>query len=466
MWLACFAWPVFIFSQPPVETPIFITIDKINIDGNKRTKEAIVLRELDFGIGDTIHLTNLVQRIQENEYNILNTGLFTKAKISYHNWEGETNRVGLTIKVKEDLYIFPFPIVELADRNFNVWWSRYNRSLRRLNLGVRFYHTNLTGRRDLLKAVLQFGFTKKYELIYTLPAFNKAQTFGASFNILHTREKEIGYTTLDNRLVFTRNDENVLLQRFRIGGGIFFRKKLDVIHQLNASYRRHLLHEDVASDLNPDFFLNKKTTLEYLSLQYQFSVDKRDIRPYPMQGYFFSGSITKNGVGLTDDMRSTESTLEFQHYFTFRKKWSVAFTAKGEREWQRHKQPYYTSQALGYFEDFIRGYEFYVIDGLDYGYVKKALRFNFLEKEMNWGRYMKIENLKIMPVKLFLVLHNELGYVNNPYFKTNNPLSNQLLWGTGIGLDMVLYYNKVFNFEFSRNRLGEYGFFLHWTFSF
>ncbi|MEO1261775.1 MAG: BamA/TamA family outer membrane protein [Bacteroidota bacterium] len=464
--LACFIWPVFIFSQPPVKAPAFITINEIIIEGNKRTKETIVLRELDFDIGDTIHLSGLVERIRENEYNILNTGLFTTAQISYNNWEGETNRVELLIKVKEDWYIFPFPILELADRNFNVWWTRYNRSLRRLNVGVRFYHTNLTGRRDLLKAVVQFGFTQKYELDYTFPALNKAQTIGANFNVLHTREKEIGYTTFENRLIFTRNDEDILLQRFRIGGGIFFRKKIDVIHALNLTYRRHQLHEEIALDLNPNFFLDERTRQEYLSLNYEFSVDKRDIRPYPMNGYFFSGSIAKNGIGLTGDMRSTVSTLMFQQYFNIPKKWSVALAAKGKREWQRETQPYYTSQALGYFEDFIRGYEFYVIDGLDFGYVKKALRFNFLEKEINWGRYMKIESLRNMPVKLFLVWHNELGYVNNPFYKTNNPLSNELLWGTGIGLDMILYYNKVFNFEFSRNRLGEYGFFLHWTFSF
>ena len=93
-------------------------------------------------------------------------------------------------------------------------------------------------------------------------------------------------------------------------------------------------------------------------------------------------------------------------------------------------------------------------------------RFNFFNKEYDWGRFMKLDSFKKMPVKLFLVLHNELGYVNNPFYKTNNPLSNEILWGVGLGLDVVVYYNKVFNLEYSRNHLGEHGFFLHWTFSF
>ena len=462
---ACLLFPLFIFSQAPGPPPDHVTIAHIYINGNKRTKTKVILRELDFSIGDTIHLSNLSRRLRENEYNVMNTGLFTSVRIHFKEWEGATNRVGLNMEVKEDLYVFPFPILELADRNFNIWWTTYNRSLNRLNLGVRFYHTNFTGRRDLLKTVVQFGFTKKFEIIYTLPAFNKAETWGAGFNVLYTREKEIGFDTRNNRLLFHRNATDVLFQRFRIGASIFYRKKLDIIHRLNLTCRRHRIHESIAVELNPDFF-NARQRQEYLSVGYLFSIDKRDIRPYPMTGYFLEANITKKGLGLSRDMRSLEVALHLQQYFSFNKKWSVGLAAKFKTEMLRKKQPYYNSRALGYFDDFIRGYEFYVIDGLDFIYLKKRLRFKFFEKTFDWGNYMRYDAFKKMPVKLFLIWHNELGYVNNPFYKKNNPLSNELLWGTGIGLDVVFYYNKVFNLEWSRNHLGEYGFFLHWTFNF
>lgn len=463
--LACFIPPLFIFAQKDSNPPDFITIEQIYLEGNKRTKSDIILRELDFTIGDTIHLSNLTQRLQENEYNILNTGLVTKVSFSYKDWEGASNKVGLLISLKEDWYVFPFPILELADRNFNVWWSTYDHALDRLNWGIRFYHNNVSGRRDIMKAVLQFGFTKKYELIYSLPAFNASKTWGTQFNILHTREKEIAYTTQENRLVFHRNENNVLLQRFRLGAGISYRKKLDLLHRLDVTYRRHQIDESILSDFNPDFFLGQ-TTLTYFSLAYNMTWDKRDIRPYPMKGHYVSGSLTKDGLGLGDDVRSTTATVEAQQYFTLGSKWSFFLGAKGRRAFQRNQQPYYTSRALGYFEDFIRGYEFYVIDGLDYAYFKQGIRLNLLDKEINWGRYIRLDAYKKMPLKLFLVWRNETGYVNNPFYRTNNPLSNEWLWGSSIGMDVVLYYNKVFNFEYSRNHLGEHGFFLHWTFNF
>ncbi len=443
----------------------FITVRNIYIAGNKRTKNDIILRELDFAEGDTIALSTLTDRLLKNELNVMNTGLFTSARINFKEWKGETNEVGLLIEVMEGWYVFPFPIVELADRNFNVWWETYNRSLRRLNLGIRFYHTNFTGRRDQLKTVIQFGFTKKYELIYTLPYFNRNKTLGLNFNFLHTREKEIGFNTVNNELLFHRNNERPLLQRFRLGGGLLYRRRLNVFHKWNLSLHNYKIDETVRQELNPDFFLNGLKQ-QYLAFNYNFTIDKRDIRPYPMHGFYFETNLQYLGLGLSDDINALNVSAQFQKYFTFSDRWSLGLMVKGKTGLIREKQPYYNSAALGYFDDFIRGYELYVIDGLDYAYHKGNLRFKLLDKELNWGKYMKLESFKKMPVKVFLSLRNELGYVNNPFYKTGNPLSNELLWGAGVGVDLVLYYDKVFNFEFSRNHLNEYGFFLHWTFSF
>ena len=167
-------------TRSPAHPLTHATIRHIYLEGNRRTKADIILRELDFKENDTISLVTLVNRLKKNEFNILNTGLFTAAEITYKEWTGANNEVGLLITVKESWYIFPFPILEMADRNFNVWWDTYDHSLRRLNYGVRFYHTNLTGRKDLLKAVVQQGFTKKYELIYTLPFINRRPSNNAN----------------------------------------------------------------------------------------------------------------------------------------------------------------------------------------------------------------------------------------------------------------------------------------------
>jgi hypothetical protein len=71
-----------------------------------------------------------------------------------------------------------------------------------------------------------------------------------------------------------------------------------------------------------------------------------------------------------------------------------------------------------------------------------------------------------MPTRLYLVAYNDLGYVNNPFYGDGNRLANDWLASYGLGLHLVAYYNRLFQLEFSRNRLGENGVYLHWQFRF
>ena len=455
------------FELPQAEKTVidYVTIDRLIVSGNERTREDVILRELDFAIGDTIHLNDLVQRLEINENYLMNTGLFTSARLNFKEWEGATNRVVLKLEVKESWYVFPFPIVELADRNFNVWWTEFDRSLRRLNLGVRFYHTNFTGRNDVLKVLGQVGFTKKYEVRYTLPSFNKSHTLGWNANVLYTREKEIGYIAEGNELLFSRNNDQVLLQRFRVGAGLRYRPQLDASHRLELRFHQNLIHESVRQELNPNFFLNGLQQ-QYLAARYTFAIDKRDIDPYPMNGYYISAGLDGRGLGLSDDIDALDLELHLRKYFSFGKKWSWELVAKGSTGLRRGQRPYHRYRALGYGADYIRGYEFYVIDGVDYAYHKQSLRFQLFDRVVDWGEYMRLENFKRMPLKFFLVLHGEAGYVNDPFYQQGNPLSNEWLRSFSLGFDTVLYYDKVFNIEYSRNHLGEDGIFLHWAISF
>jgi hypothetical protein len=145
---------------------------------------------------------------------------------------------------------------------------------------------------------------------------------------------------------------------------------------------------------------------------------------------------------------------------------SLAQIVKGRVALIREKQPYFNSVALGYELDYVRGYEFYVIDGLDYFYTKTSLRYQIVSWKYDFGKYMPIKAFKVMPIKIFLAINNDFGYANNPFYGRNNSLANELLWGYGVGLDMVIYNDKSFQFEYSANRLGEHGFFLHWEFNF
>ncbi|MEL6721415.1 MAG: POTRA domain-containing protein, partial [Bacteroidota bacterium] len=137
----------------------FVKIDHIKIEGNKRTKDFIILRELNLSVGDTIALGNVTSRLNRNRNQLLNTGLFTEAKLDLEDWDKATGLAQLNIEVQENIPIYPYVFASLLDVDFNVWKNVHNLDLSRTQPYIGFKHINLTGRQDKLSVYLQAGFT-------------------------------------------------------------------------------------------------------------------------------------------------------------------------------------------------------------------------------------------------------------------------------------------------------------------
>ena len=148
-----------------------VCVKSIEIEGNKKTKRALILREIDFKPGDSLRIEQIGERLERNEGLLMNTGLFNDVKFNIHEWNEGEQSVRLSLKVVESWYIFPLPIFQLADRNLNVWWTEQNASLKRVNYGVRFNYVNFTGNKDNLKLILQAGYLRKVLLQYERPYF-------------------------------------------------------------------------------------------------------------------------------------------------------------------------------------------------------------------------------------------------------------------------------------------------------
>ncbi|MEM7102116.1 MAG: BamA/TamA family outer membrane protein [Bacteroidota bacterium] len=441
----------------------YVQVDSIYILGNKRTKDRVVLRELDFRQGDSLLFADLTSRMERNELLLLNTRLFNDAKLNIINIRED--KIDVRVELREAWYIYPLLIFELADRNFNVWWVEQNRALDRINFGVRFYYENFTGRNDRLKVVTQFGYTQKYELEYRLPWFNKGQSLGMSFNGLHTRNREVAYQTNDttNRQDFLRLDDQIGLKRGRAGFKMIYRPKLLGTHEWGMSYHHNII-ADTITQLNPTFFLDNRVKQQFLSLEYSFTLDRRDRRSYALSGNYFQVHLKKDGLGLFGVVNNLSLTGSFGQYWRAGKKFSFEVLARGRKNLITDRQPYYTQRrALGFSENFVRGYEFYVIDGQDFTYLKTGIRFELIHKDLNGSKVIPLKAMKIIPFRVYLKLNNDLGYVNDPFSTAIEPLSNSILWGGGLGLDMVLYHNFVFQLEYSINRLNEKGVYLHFN---
>src|SRR6478609_4575814 len=85
-----------------------VIIDLIILQGNHKTKETILHREMDIKEGDTLNTTDLPIILEKNRQRLFNTGLFVYVDITSKNTHD--NYIEVFISMKERFYIYPLPI--------------------------------------------------------------------------------------------------------------------------------------------------------------------------------------------------------------------------------------------------------------------------------------------------------------------------------------------------------------------
>ncbi len=124
-----------------------ITVSKITIIGNKITNSNIILREIVLSKDSSYDASTLEQKINESKINLVNLKLFNFVDVSHLINE---NQVEIIINLTERWYIWPFPIIEISERNFNTWWNEFKDSnfsdFSRLNYGAFLIWENFRGK--------------------------------------------------------------------------------------------------------------------------------------------------------------------------------------------------------------------------------------------------------------------------------------------------------------------------------
>jgi hypothetical protein len=446
-----------------------IMVDSIIIEGNRKTKRRYMTREMTFREGDTIPLSILGNVLENNRLRLLNTNLFVSVKVNISHWR-EDNHVTVKIICLENWFFYPIPIFELADRNFNVWWKEMNRDLRRTNYGIRLTYNNATGRRDPLSVQIQGGYTPRYSISYSQPYINKKQNMGFNFSFANSSNREVGYITEGNKIQFYNSKERILQKRLGANMGFSYTPGLFANHSMTLGYTSNQVDTAIMSRLNTEYYAKSKTTQRYFYFNYGASYDKRDFRLYPQKGYMLIWSVLKNGLLIGDDVNTLDASFKWIQYHSLSARFSVENILKTKVALIRNPRPYTNNRSLGYGGDNIRGYELYVVDGLDHFYSKNSLRFSVIDREFDWTHKTKKKWLKpwfLFPVKTFITLNFDAGYANDPRGnQLINPLNNRWIYGGGVGLDFLLWNTISYRLEYSINHLGEKGVFFNYNLGF
>jgi len=431
-------------------------INDILISGNKVTHESVILRELIFSAGDTIYKMQLLPALQRSKENLLNLSLFNFVILNIKHLGNSF--IDVTVEITERWYIWPVPILEYADRNFNEFIKSWD--WEKINYGAWLKWNNFRGRNELLTAKVRLGYVKEYALAYSKPNLGKRQAHGISAGFNVNQQDEVFIETVNNSPEEYQPQEIPAQVRFNAFTQYTYRRKYYTSHSLRFEYFDYQISDSVAI-VNSNYLGDGATKQSFFRLTYQFNYDVRDSKVYPLEGFNVRFKAEQLGLGIIPDFdyRTFRLTgiLMFHQKIVNRLYFYNATKARYSSE---KVMPYFVNKALGYNEN-LRGYEPYVIDGSDYVLSLYNFKIEVIKPNSFTIPFLGMEQFNKVSYAIYANIFADAGYVNNNFPNPTNTMVNTWQFSAGVGIDLVTYYDRVFSIDYVINRYGEHGFFFH-----
>ncbi len=460
-----------------VKLPSSIDFDQIiikdaKVSGNKLTKDWIIIRELDFKIGDTLasgeagkdknlgqmrftpgDSSELYLRMRYSRENIINTKLFLTVNLSVTQLEG--NKYTLLIEVTERHYWWLFPVLKLNAPNFNEWLRDIDLSA--LSMGLFFSHNNLFGVGHQTSLVGYVGKSYAAAFGYKIPWIGKGRKTGltglAAYQNLYTVE----YGSFDNKrqMLYDYNS----LQSVKVGVALNMRPGHYNYGTIKLTGEWVSVSDSLQS-LDTNFLAKNKTSNTSLSFYADYAYDTRNSKSYALMGSYMRLFVNKVGLGLiSKDVDYFFYGLDFHFYQKINQKWYVAEMFKLENS-SGENHPYYYQVNMTYKKDYLRGYDLYTLKGDQMYYFRSNVKYELVQPSLKKVKKGQEDNkFKALQYAFYLNAFADCGYVVNN-FTTTNPYNNKMLYSWGLGIDFVTYYDMVLRFEYAFTSIGTNGFFI------
>jgi outer membrane protein assembly factor BamA len=447
---------LFLFLPFIIKAQTASRIGSIEISGNTKTKYFIILRELPFAVGDSLTSVQMGPALIKAKQQLINTQLFVDVKIDTAQMD---NTVQVRVHVKERWYLFPVPYFRLVDRNFNQWWVDQNKSLDRVNYGIKFTQNNVSGRNDNINVWLITGYNKQFSARYTLPFFDKKLTQGFSVGFAYATQKELNIGTANNKQVFFKHSTDAK-KIWRFDAAYSYRPDTKKRNTLRLSYSNESIADTILK-IQKNYYPGQTTVQKAFDISYRYQLIDVSNISYPTEGYYTDLFFLKRFA------TPVQSLFQMSARQLYAKKVStksfVLFDISAA-----YKSPidsvFSNARLIGYGGMQLRGLEYYVVDGTAGLVARNAFHYNV----KNWVLHnpLQTKTHDQIPIRLYFKLFADAGYAYHKYATPSNSLSNTLLYTYGAGLDVVSVYDFVFRMEYSRNQLGRDGLYLQGEFNF
>ncbi len=330
-------------------------IAAILIDGNERTKEHIILREMKSRVGERVDR----EVLEGDQKRILNLGLFNRVDI-----QGLMTEAGvqLLVMVDERWNLWPYPIFFLNDKD----WDK-------LSYGAGLLYFNFRGRNETISAAGWGGHNPALQLDYANPwMFGNHHLFGR-WRFFAERQQNRYFESIGREV----NEK-------RIGGSFTLGKRFGYFNYVSVLMGYSQLRFDPAvpgQTLNP----SGRDVLPTLGLTYLY--DARDLHEYPLAGSYVRLSTRRVGFA-SEHIHYMRYSLDARHYEKLNRHLTLA--ARIMTDVGQDRIPLYDLVYLGY-QHRVRGHFFERISGRNLALGSFELRIPLVRL-----RYFSAEKIPII----------------------------------------------------------------------
>ena len=397
-------------------------VDSISITGNEITESFIILRELNFQIGDTLTRSNAIY----NRERVYSLGIFNRV---FFNPSITDSVKILNIQVDESWYIYPVPFIEAKESD-----------LKKLSYGVYLRLKNFRGRNEDLTAAIALGYDPTFILSYYNPnlEYRNNLFFRTNFS----------YSDVTNKSLIAEKLNGANFSQKFIGMNLLVGKRLDLFNRIYALVGYNYIETPFyipgvnASDDRIDNLVD-------LAIGYEH--DTRDLAQFPQNGIFSSINYNFRGLGV-DGIGYSIGRIDFREYRkifnNLISKWRFS-----SRLAFGNDVPFYDYSIIG-IDERVRGHLSKKIEGKEYYFGSVEFYYPIIE-ELN----IDLTFIPIIPDQL---LTYRVGFYTQIFAETaiarfeDQPFAiNRFNSGYGIGLTFLVLPYQVFRVEVAFNEKLE-----------
>ena len=432
-------------------------ISDISITGNNITASSIIIRELPFSKGEIIDTSILPALLTEAQQNLLNTSLFNYVTIRQLPAEIaadtpiEANAVSIAIEVEERWYIWPIIELRLEDRNMTSWIKKMNWERVTLHTGLKI--NNIFGLAHKLEIRGLIGWEKGIDISYSRIALDRNKKLYLSLESYAMYYKNVDFLTSNNKLQHLSAD-NYLKRSRGINASLTYRPQIRWRATAKLGYDVSKISTELF-DANPHYWGVDTRKARTLTLETSLCHEDRDYILYPTQGKYAQLSL-RTSESNNFNFNYLQIQLDLQYYKKLSERWLASSSIKLSASFDT-RYSYLHSKAVGYGNANITGYELYVIDGQHYVTQNNSIKYLILpQRVVELGKNPKWRKFNKPHFTIYGKFLYDFGYVfQEKRWQGNNTYPNKFLYGMGVGIDLVTYYDIVANVGYAVNAKGK-----------